>query len=264
MCCGATDTHLNCSFDMSTTRILLITTALCVAVSGTVFAQNTRSLSMKETLKGTPEPPKTQFKTRGFTPRGAPSANQVQKEIKKRSLYISRGVTSRGATPQAAFFGDAKTKVTEVKAPASNPNHNAKGDLGVHPGEDAYLVEYHVDPTSQLKGEIFFNKGNAEIKSGSGSTRFLVDLAIALRDPELRDMKFIIEGHASAEGSAINNKVLSQKRADKIHSMLVEYGVNPHQVFAVGFGEDEAQFGAHASEWQLATDRRVLIYKLED
>lgn len=245
-------------------RILFVSLILVVSSAKISFAQ-VRSQEMIEVLKGKESTAETAAgKSRSFVPRSARTKNVEKKATRTRTLYLSRGLSIDGASPKAAFFGDPTTKVTEVRAPSQNPNVESKGDLGISAGEDAYLVEYKVDPSSKLKGEIFFNKGSSEIKTGTGSTRFLIDLAVALRSPELTGMKFIIEGHASADGDAIKNKILSQQRADTIHKTLVSYGVSPVQVFAAGFGEDEAQYPAYADDSLLAKDRRVLIYKLEN
>ncbi len=231
--------------------IIAITLSSLGGTSPSMAQESSRAQTIKETLQG-----QSTSKTRGFVARGA------EKQVKTRTLYVSRG--GRGAEPKQAFFGDSAATVTEVTAPAQNPNPAAKGDLGVPAGEAAYKVEYKVDPTSQLRGEVFFDKGTAEIRTGTESMAFLNDLATALKDPVLKDHKFVIEGHASAEGSAVTNKYLSQLRANKIHDLLVKYGVNGNQVFPAGFGEDEARFPDGAPEKTLEQDRRVLIYKLEE
>jgi outer membrane protein OmpA-like peptidoglycan-associated protein len=48
-----------------------------------------------------------------------------------------------------------------------------------------------------------------------------------------------VEGHADAQGSEAENKVLSVQRAQAITSYLVQKGVDPAQLQAVGMGEDQ-------------------------
>ncbi|QXX87450.1 OmpA family protein [Acinetobacter lwoffii] len=48
-----------------------------------------------------------------------------------------------------------------------------------------------------------------------------------------------VKGHADAQGSEAENKVLSVQRAQAITSYLVGKGVNPAQLQAVGMGEDQ-------------------------
>ncbi|MCO8081887.1 OmpA family protein [Acinetobacter lwoffii] len=48
-----------------------------------------------------------------------------------------------------------------------------------------------------------------------------------------------VKGHADAQGSEAENKVLSVQRAQAITSYLVQKGVDPAQLQAVGMGEDQ-------------------------
>src|SRR5690606_4491087 len=48
-----------------------------------------------------------------------------------------------------------------------------------------------------------------------------------------------VKGHADAQGSEAENKALSVQRAQAITSYLVEKGVDPAQLQAVGMGEDQ-------------------------
>lgn len=48
-----------------------------------------------------------------------------------------------------------------------------------------------------------------------------------------------VTGHADAQGSEAENKVLSVQRAQAITSYLVQKGVDPAQLHAVGMGEDQ-------------------------
>ena len=48
-----------------------------------------------------------------------------------------------------------------------------------------------------------------------------------------------VTGHADAQGSEAENKVLSVQRAQAITSYLVQQGVDPAQLHAVGMGEDQ-------------------------
>jgi OOP family OmpA-OmpF porin len=45
-----------------------------------------------------------------------------------------------------------------------------------------------------------------------------------------------LEGHTDSTGSKLYNLKLSQKRADKVRDRLVEYGINPNNIDAKGFG----------------------------
>lgn len=230
---------------------LTITSFIVINFQNQLFAQNNaRAEKMISTLKG------KKPKMRGFKTPGEDSSQSAP-----RVFYAP--TKTRGAAPMKAFFADKKVSVEKITAPSKNPYAGSHGDLGIQEGQEAYKFSYNVDKTSLLTGEIFFWKGKSTVKD-SESHAYLKDLATALRSPELKNYKFIIEGHASAEGHAVNNKWLSQERANAIFHILVnQYHVNPNQVYPAGFGEDEARYDAHSPEYLLAKDRRVLIYKMK-
>ncbi|MDF1816740.1 MAG: OmpA family protein [Verrucomicrobiales bacterium] len=243
-----------------------------LSVSGIAKAQDTNSLVEK--LSGGLEKEKaakqtSQFKTRGFTTRGisTTTAPAVKKETRS-VIFTTRGISSarsRGvATAISATDSSAPAQIKQVTAPAENP-YGGAGDLPTAPGEQAYEMTYAVDAESQLKGEIKFPKGKTRIVDHD-SVRFLIKVAEALKHPTLQDQKFVIEGHASAEGSAEANQNLSQARANSIYDLLVSksYGVDPGRLLPVGFGETKARFPATSPESALAEDRRVLFFRLVD
>ena len=74
--------------------------------------------------------------------------------------------------------------------------------------------------------------------------------------------KFTIQGHTSAEGDAAWNQTLSDQRAGKIYSLLVEgQGVDGSRLAKVGFGPTYATAPAEAPEDLRQQDRRVLVVR---
>ncbi|MEM7699994.1 MAG: OmpA family protein [Verrucomicrobiota bacterium] len=126
-----------------------------------------------------------------------------------------------------------------------------------------FEVTYTVDPQSKVtRDNIFFRQGNAEF-ADDGSVAVLVQLAEALKSPELADFRYVVEGHASAEGSDYTNLFLSQNRAARIVSVLTRLGVPEGRLIPVGHGETKAKFEANEAEALRKLDRRVEIYRIE-
>lgn len=124
-------------------------------------------------------------------------------------------------------------------------------------------VSYCVDCDSRLTtDDVLFRKASTEF-ADRYSYEIVRDLAYAMMSPELRGFQFVIEGHASADGSCAANQRLSQRRAERIASEMVRLGVDPWQIVAVGHGEREARHPEFAPEYLLTQDRKVVVYRLE-
>jgi outer membrane protein OmpA-like peptidoglycan-associated protein len=143
------------------------------------------------------------------------------------------------------------------------PSSSGAGDYSVAAGEEAVEINYQVDPSSKVtRDNILFRKGSADF-ADDASVEVVVGLAEALKSPELQGLKYVIEGHASSEGNAHANQMLSQQRAEQIVSVLTSLGVDSHSLLPVGFGETQARFPDHSPDALLKQDRRVLIYRLD-
>ena len=56
---------------------------------------------------------------------------------------------------------------------------------------------------------------------------------------EYKDSKLVIEGHTDSSGAAAYNKMLSQKRADKVMTALInQFAIESTRLSAVGYGEE--------------------------
>lgn len=88
----------------------------------------------------------------------------------------------------------------------------------------------------------------------------LENLAAALASPELRDSKFLLEGHTDATGGAAYNQRLSQQRADEVKRYLTALGVQPERVASVGRGATQL---SNVSDPGAAENRRVRLVNLD-
>lgn len=129
--------------------------------------------------------------------------------------------------------------------------------------QDAYAVSYQVDPNSAVsRDDILFRQGSTAF-GDAYSYDIVIDMAEAMNQLQLLNQGFIIEGHASAEGSYSSNLHLSQLRAERIAQELVRYGVAPERLLPVGYGESEAAYPGDAPEQYRRLDRRVMIFRME-
>lgn len=74
--------------------------------------------------------------------------------------------------------------------------------------------------------------------------------------------KFLIQGHSSAEGDLQKNQTLSESRAKKIHTLLVQQlAVDGNRLGQVAFGSTHASAPANSPDSELQKDRRVLVVR---
>jgi outer membrane protein OmpA-like peptidoglycan-associated protein len=253
---------------MNSSRLLVATTFLLSAFVPAATAQEESTDDLIKKLKGQAGVPVTGAPVTGAPVAGAPKTRGLKsrsigggapapaKSSETRSLYFStRGIPK--AVQAAAEEDDVK--LTTTTAPASA----GAGDHSVAAGEEAVEVNYQVDPESKVtRDNILFRKGSADF-ADDASVEVVVGLAEAFKSPELKGLKYVIEGHASSEGNAAANQSLSQLRAEQIVSVLSSLGVEPHQLLPVGFGETQARFPDQSPDALLKQDRRVLIYRLD-
>jgi len=95
-----------------------------------------------------------------------------------------------------------------------------------------------------------------------GDEIIVMTLASALQSNALAGNTILIAGHTDTDGSDLHNQNLSELRAEKIKSILVDtYGLSKSELVAVGFGEKLpiANLLGSAPE-----NRRVEIYNLSN
>lgn len=128
-------------------------------------------------------------------------------------------------------------------------------------GNDAVVVSYPVSKSSMISSnDIIFAQGSTRFADGH-SYDMVMALAGAMANPALNDARFVIEGHASAEGSYEGNMALSQRRAEAIVRDMVREGIDPERLIPVGYGESEARYPAGSQERLRSLDRNVRVFR---
>lgn len=88
------------------------------------------------------------------------------------------------------------------------------------------------------------------------SRPLLENLAQAMRSPRLEGMRFTVEGHTDARGSARYNDDLSMRRARSVATFLAAQGVSAERLQAMGRGSTQL---LNPELPESATNRRVRI-----
>ncbi len=105
----------------------------------------------------------------------------------------------------------------------------------------------------EIKKKINFETGKAIIK-GRISFMILDQVGEVLKSrPKI---KVVIEGHTDSRGSAAYNLRLSDNRAKSVRESLIERGVDPSRMEAIGYGETRP-IASNKSRKGRATNRRV-------
>jgi outer membrane protein OmpA-like peptidoglycan-associated protein len=113
-------------------------------------------------------------------------------------------------------------------------------------------------PAPSLSLAIQFESNSSRVRPESGPV--LGNLVAALQSPELKAIRFAIEGHTDAAGPAARNLALSQERADEVRLYLVALGVHPSRLKAVGKGATQP---ANPMDPLAAENRRVRVVTLQ-
>ncbi len=117
----------------------------------------------------------------------------------------------------------------------------------------------YISPNIDLS--IHFETGSATMTEQSRTQ--LVELAQALKNPDLLFAEFVIEGHTDNVGDAGLNKALSKKRAKSVvHALQKDFDVDTDNISIKGFGESKP-VASNDSEQGRAENRRVTIVRVK-
>jgi outer membrane protein OmpA-like peptidoglycan-associated protein len=164
-----------------------------------------------------------------------------------------------------------------IKKPPATPAHRTRG-FSFQPATPAKTAPTRgYDPTrgvvtiEEVDGTVkelpyvvlpILFKVNSDEFFDAQSEENLRKLAAKLHEPQLFGARFIVEGHTSTEGAVEHNQSLSERRADRIFSLLVrKFGVEAGRLSAKGFGPTAPEVTPELTEQDRQRNRRVLIVK---
>ena len=106
-------------------------------------------------------------------------------------------------------------------------------------------------------GKVQFEYNSAQLTAEAKVV--LQRVAEALKSGELQSYKYRIEGHTDSRGRADYNMVLSERRAEAVKNFLVQAGVDPSRLSAIGNGEEVPYDKEHPDS---SVNRRVELVNL--
>ena len=159
--------------------------------------------------------------------RGAPLMSYAPRYYHNGRRYVH--FNSRSAIPAVLLASAALDWVNvqparQVDRYFYNDNRDVYADPlppAAYRDDDAVVVSYPVNKDSMItSNDIIFEQGSIRF-ADQHSYDMVMALANAIDDPGLNDARFVVEGHASAEGDYDDNMRLSQRRAEAIVRDLV-------------------------------------------
>jgi len=96
--------------------------------------------------------------------------------------------------------------------------------------------------TATFRSEVLFDTGSAVLKPGAyGEVSRVADVLNRYPETTIR-----VEGHTDARGTEAYNLRLSEARAAAVKNALIQRGVDPARIRAMGYGESQPVSSQHA------------------
>lgn len=156
---------------------------------------------------------------------------QAREEIRNAEGERERVIAQARANEARALAGQAAAARQQAELTAEEAQRRAQmlqeelDQLKAKKTERGYVLTL---------GDVLFDTAKATLKPGALTT--VERLVKFLQDAPERTV--IIEGHTDSVGSSEYNQDLSQRRADAVRTALLERGVSPDRIQALGKGED--------------------------
>jgi outer membrane protein OmpA-like peptidoglycan-associated protein len=199
----------------------------------------------------------------GVTLAGAPTAwaqaNAKEPSVDKYLCIYANKCDDAGAQGDATMEAPDAKGFRVARAPGAS---SASTTTPSRPAKTTTSTRY-TTPRTQPSSVGSAGSGRADLMIGFalGSDRMTADgvakarvFAAALVRPELRDRRFLIEGHTDSRGNPAKNRDLSQRRAEAVAAYLASQGVDRSRLSVKGVGFDAPLPGRSASD---PANRRV-------
>jgi outer membrane protein OmpA-like peptidoglycan-associated protein len=164
------------------------------------------------------------------------------------------GAAIIAAWPLLAHGADAVVSETQIEQALQAPPQAAPAPTGMTRG---LRVQPRTETKQMIDLNIPFEFNSSELQPQA--TAQLRQLRSALSSQALSKDRFMVAGHTDAKGNPQYNQQLSQRRAEAVRRYLVDNGVEPERLQAVGYG---AEHLAQPDRPEDASNRRVEIRNL--
>lgn len=144
-----------------------------------------------------------------------------------------------------AAIRDLNDKVNNMRRDLDEANAKLKACESRKPEVQVKEVVKEVPSAPAIIPAIRFNINSAQVSNADKAT--LYDVAEMMKKDE--DVKVVIKGYADKKtGTADYNRRLSEKRAENVRDILVDYGVDESRISTQGLGADEQPY-SNENKW---------------
>ena len=162
------------------------------------------------------------------------------------------GAAIIAAWPLLGYGAEAVVSDTQIEQALQAPP--APAPTGMTRG---LRVQPRTETRQMIDLNIPFEFNSSELQPQA--TAQLRQLRSALTSQALSKDRFMVAGHTDAKGNPQYNQQLSERRAEAVRRYLVDNGVEPERLQAVGYGAEHLAQPDHPED---ASNRRVEIRNL--
>ncbi|PKL98260.1 MAG: hypothetical protein CVV17_10625 [Gammaproteobacteria bacterium HGW-Gammaproteobacteria-7] len=183
-------------------------------------------------------------------------AEEIQRERSARELSAAEAEAAQAEAEQARRLAEARAREANLARREAELASATAATLRMQ--LDGLVARREArGEVMALSGDVFATGQSALRPEARDNLNRLIEFV--QRRPEAQ---VLIEGHTDSSGSASQNQTLSEKRAQSVRQALIEEGVDPRRLTAVGMGQGQP-IGDNATAEGRARNRRVEVIVLD-
>lgn len=183
-------------------------------------------------------------------------AEEIQRERSARELSAAEAEAAQAEAEQARRLAEARAREANLARREAELASATAATLRMQ--LDGLVARREArGEVMALSGDVFATGQSALRPEARDNLSRLIEFV--QRRPEAQ---VLIEGHTDSSGSASQNQALSEKRARSVRQALIEEGVDPRRLTAVGMGQGQP-IGDNRTAEGRARNRRVEVIVLD-